>query len=150
MKLTIGGKEYTFKFSVDASLNDECIEKTTNLIYSIGNTKNLGDIQQMLHTVSNIPTVALSVFYAGLLEYHGMGRDADHSVRSKDDARELIKTYFEENAGNENANFYGILNMMIEQMGEDGFFALIGLDQMFSPQEQRKPRKRKSAEITAQ
>ena len=150
MKLTIGGKEYTFKFSVEASLNDECIEKTTDLIYKIGNTKSVADIQNMIHTISNVPTVALSVFYAGLLEYHGMGRDADHSIRSKDDAKELIKVYLEENAGDAKANFYEILTMMIEQMGEDGFFALIGLDQIFSQQEEKKPRKRKSAEITAQ
>ena len=149
MKLTIGGKEYTFKFSVDASLNDECVEKTTELIMNIGEAQSAQDIKKMLHSISNVPIVALSVFYAGLLEYHGMGRDADHSIRSKEDAKELIKTYFEENPDAENANFYGILNLMVEQMGEDGFFKLIGLDQMFSQNETKAkaPRKRKVTEV---
>lgn len=130
MKLTIGGKEYTFKFSVDASLNDECVEKTTGLMMKVAEAHDERDIDLMLHSVSNIPMTALSVFYAGLLEYHGMGRDADHSIRSKEDAKELIKTYFEENPDSEDANFFGILNMMVEQMNEDGFFKLVGLESL--------------------
>lgn len=149
MKLTIGGKEYTFKFSVDASLNDECVERTTSLIMSIGEAQSEESVNAMIHSIANVPIVALSVFYAGLLEHHGMGRDADHSIRSKEDAKELIKTYFAENPDNEDANFYGVLNMMVEQMGEDGFFDLIGLKQAFGMDHKKKSQSRKKKTIEA-
>ena len=89
------------------------------------------DMKMMLKSISNIPQTALSMFYAGLLEHHGTGRDADKSIKSKDDALELIKQYFAENPDDENANFYGVLTQVLSQMGDDGFFKLIGLETMF-------------------
>jgi len=135
MKLTIGGKEYTFTYTVDASLCEECVEKTTGLMMQIGMAQDEKDLRKMVSGIANVPTTALSMFYAGLLEHHGSGRDGDKSVRSKEDALDLIKQYFAENPDDENANFYGLLTMILGQMGDDGFFKTIGLEAMFSQAE---------------
>lgn len=135
MELTIGGKKYRFTYTVDASLCEECVEKTTSLMMQVGMAQDEQDLKKMLSGISNIPVTALSMFYAGLLEHHGTGRDGDKSIRSKDDAVDLIKQYFAENPEDENANFYGLLTMILEQMGEDGFFKVIGLETIFKQAE---------------
>lgn len=126
MKLNIDGKDYTFVYSIEASLCEECVEKTTSIMVAIGEAQSEEDMKKMINSLSNIPQTALSMFYAGLLEKHG------DVVRSKADAKVLLKKYLEQHSDEENANFYGILMMVFEQMQEDGFFKLIGLEQMMN------------------
>lgn len=145
--ITIGGIDYTFEFSIEASLYSECTEKVTGLMVGAGtshtkdenkteeeNEKN--NIKSMLSTMSDIPTVAMTMFYAGLIEHHGaLG---DKKVQSIKDAKLLVKTYLEEHKDDEKGNFYALMQEMMECMADDGFFKLIGLDKMFTPMEEQK------------
>ena len=145
MRLTINGKDYTFVYSVEASLCEECVEKTTGIMVSIGEAQNEEDIKKFVTSLSNVPQTVLSMFYAGLLENHG------HEIRSKEEAKLLLKAYLKEHADEENANFYGILSMVIDQMREDGFFKLIGLEQLMkeAANQEEAPRRGRRKNITA-
>ena len=135
-RVTIGGKEYTFKYSVDASLYNECTESTMELLLNFGEAQGAAQAEnvdymtaarKVIGSITNIPQTALTLFYAGLLEYHGI--EGDKSVRSLDDAKKLLKTYLAENEG---LSFYDVLTSLMETMGDDNFFALTGMDDMLS------------------
>lgn len=126
--LAIGGREYTFEFSIEASLYNECTEKVTNLMVGIGAAQNEADIRNIIATISNVPQVAMTLFYAGLLEHHGLSGDG--TVKGMSDAKLLIKQYLSEHKDDDKGNFYSIMNEMIGCMGDDGFFELTGLSQM--------------------
>lgn len=145
--ITIGGNDYTFEFSIEASLYSECTEKVTGLMAEAGfsqsedetktkeeNEKN--SIKNMLATMSDIPTVAMTMFYAGLIEHHGALGDG--RVKNIKDAKALVKTYLAEHKDDDKGNFYAIMQEMMECMADDDFFKLIGLDKMFQPSEEKK------------
>ena len=149
-RITIGGKEYTFKFSVAASLYDDCIKSILDGFVTGGkleaSAKNEDidtTINEVLSTFANIPQKAITMFYAGLLENH------EDEIKSINDARELIREYIEENKdenGKWTKSFYDILSEMMEIMYEDNFFELIGLDKMVD-QTAPKKRGRKKSEV---
>lgn len=134
--LNIGGKEYKIEFTIEASLYDGCTEKVTGLMLKIAEAEDKKAIKEMISTMSDIPQTALTMFYAGLLEHHGA--EGDGSVTSLKDAKVLIKQYFAEHAEDGTGNFYDVLQMLMEQMGEDGFFKQIGLEQMMNQTENQK------------
>lgn len=141
MKLiTIGGKEYKFEFSIEASLYNECTEKVAGLFIDLEEAENT---RQVVTSISDVPHTALIMFYAGLLEYHS------DEIKSIDDAKALIKVYFKED---KEQNFYSVLNQMVDCMSDDGFFKQIGLTQMIEamteeeqevPKEPKKPQDHK-------
>lgn len=90
--------------------------------------------------MSNIPQTALTIFYAGLMEAHGNHLKGDGSVPDIQTAKSLIAQFMKEHKDDEYGNFYGVMQMCIEQMGEDGFFDLVGLNAMANtkPKKQRK------------
>lgn len=133
--IKIGDKEYKFEFTIEASLLNECTEKLTTFMANISEAQNQSDIKQIVASISDIPQTALTMFYAGLLEHHG--EDGDGSVTTKKDAKKLIKQYFAENKDTDNDNFYSLLELMIECMGDDGFFKRIGLEKMFAKAEEQ-------------
>lgn len=124
--LTIGGKDYKFEYSIEASLYKDCAEKVTGVIF--GTAMSANDVQKMISQMADIPSIALTLFYAGLLEYHGA--EGDGSVNNISDAKKLLRQYFAEHKEDGTGNFYGILNMCIDQMIEDNFFEQIGLGNM--------------------
>ncbi len=125
--IKIGDKEYKIEFTIEASLYNECTEKVAGLVCSISEAGDKEDIKKMISSMSDIPQTTLTMFYAGLLEHHG--EDGDKSVLSKSDAKKLIKQYFKEHPDDETGNFYGVMEILIEQMVDDGFFKQIGLEQ---------------------
>ena len=126
-KLTIGGKEYTIEFTIEASLYDECVERTVGLMQRLFASADSEDFEQIIHAMTDIPKTTLVMLYAGLLENHS------DEVKSLDDAKELIKTLIRENKEDELlSNFYGIMQMLMEVMQDDGFFKQIGLEQMMT------------------
>lgn len=125
--IKIGEKEYKIEFTIEASLYNECTEKVAGLIFAISEAEGKEDIKKMISSMSDIPQTTLTMFYAGLLEHHG--EDGDKSVCSKSDAKKLIKQYIKEHSDDETGNFYGVMEMLIEQMMADGFFKQIGLEQ---------------------
>ena len=89
-KITIDNKEYTFEFTIEASLYDECTLSIMDTFVKGGMVKGAAEdedlenaMSNLLETIANMPTKALTLFYAGLLEHHGA--EGDKTVRSKSD-----------------------------------------------------------------
>lgn len=142
MELKIGSKTYKLEYNIEASMCEECIEKTTGFLLSVSNAEGKSAIKNLVSTLSDLPGTVLSLFYAGLLEHHG--EDGDGTVMSKADAKNLLKTYMKENADNENGNYHYLIGVFIEQMENDGFFKLIGLESIMKNME-AKPQKKAKA-----
>lgn len=130
-RLTINNKEYTFEFSIEASLYDECTKSVMDTFIKGGMAQGAAEandaesaVGNLLDTIANIPQKALTLFYAGLLEHHG--ENGDGSVRSIIDAKKLIATYLKESK----KSFRDVLSEMMQLMVDDSFFELIGLDQI--------------------
>lgn len=126
MTLLIGNKEYTLEYTFEASLFGECTEKLTLLLTDFFTAENKEDAKKIIASISDIPSVALTIFHAGLLEHHS------DEVKTKEDSKKLLAQYLREHKGEETGNFYGVLELAIAQMEEDGFFDLIGLTRMFA------------------
>lgn len=160
-RLTINGKEYTFKFSIEASLYNECTEATMNMFLSFGEAQGEAEIadsedlasakqqcmsalRKAFSSAANIPQTALTLFYAGLMECHGAS--GDNTVRSISDAKKILADYLRESE----LNFFDVNNMMLECMGEDNFFELTGiakiLNQMFGEEEKKPGKSKKTGE----
>lgn len=139
-RLTINGKEYTVEFSIEASLYSECTEAAMNLVMGFGEAQGELDgakeenmeeaksrvraaIRKTFSSLVNIPSTAMTLFYAGLLEHHHV---------SMTEAKELIGQYLRENG----SDFVEVLNLMLECMGEDHFFELTGLSRVLGDQKQ--------------
>ena len=118
--LKIGGKDYKLEYTVEASLYDDCVSSVTSLMVGISESEDRNDIKKLVKEISNIPKTTLIIFYAGLLEAHGP--EGDGTVSDLKDAKSLIRTYLEEHKDDEDGNFYGIMTLCIEKMGEDNFF----------------------------
>ena len=147
--MTIGGKEYSIEFSIEASLYGECVTKIFDMFMGIAavrgqadalekaNTNDVDSLKDLMKgavmSMTDIPQTALTLFYAGLLEHHGT-EEGDGSVASLQDAKHLIKEYMFENSG---ANWYDLMNLMVEQIGADNFFERIGLDKMLKQTEEK-------------
>lgn len=134
--IKIGNKEYKFEFTIEASLYGECTEALTDFLANFG---VVGNVKDILKNISNIPQTALTLFYAGLLEHHG--EDGDGTVTTKKDAKRLIKQYLEDKKDTDEADFYAILNLMIEVMEEDGFFKRTGLERVLEAGTEKLPKK---------
>lgn len=143
--LNIGEKDYKLEFTIEASLYGECTEKLINFMgktmgaagekeFIEGLTEQERDalhkqiVANSISGISNMPDTGLTLFYAGLMEHHG--EDGDKTIMTKQDAKRLLKQYFSEHTGDGTDNFYDLVAMLMEQMGEDGFFQRTGLEKM--------------------
>lgn len=150
-RLQIGDREYKLEYTIEASLYNECIQKMLDFFgntFAITNEEELTKgmtneektkmrvklLQDSLSGMINLPSTAMTVFYAGLLEYHG--ESGDNTVQSMEDAKALIKQYFKEHENDGTDNFYDLLNVCMEQMGEDGFFKRTGIERFLSQNEE--------------
>lgn len=130
--LQIGGKDYKLEYSIEASLYADCTASLTGLMTEIQIAGDSKDIKRIVSELSNIPQTTLTIFYAGLMEHHGVHPDGDGSVPDIQTAKHLIARYLKEHSEDDTGNFFGIMQMCIEQMGEDGFFKLTGLEGMMN------------------
>lgn len=130
--LTIGEQDYKLEYSVEASLYADCISSITGIMSDIGIAGKKNDIKKALSGMSNIPQTALTIFYAGLMEAHGTHPDGDGTVPDIQTAKRLIAQYIKEHTDDDTGNFYGVMQLCIEQMGEDNFFKLTGVEPMMS------------------
>lgn len=152
--LTIDGKDYKLEYTIEAALYKDCIDCLINFLgASFGVqgekeiTKGMAEedklkvrkelINNLRETVFGLPEISLTIFYAGLLEYHG--EDGDKSVLSKDDAKKLVKQLFSENEEDGISDFAALLSVCMEQMGEDGFFKKTGLQRIMEQSTAAKP-----------
>lgn len=128
--LNIGGKDYKLEYSIEASLYADCVSSLTGLMADIEMAGTKNDVKKALSGISNIPHTTLTMFYAGLMEAHGSHPDGDGKVPDIQSAKCLISQFIKEHSDDELGNFYGIMQMCIEQMSEDGFFKLVGLESL--------------------
>ena len=143
--LNIDGKDYTLEYTIEASLHKNCVEKVYNFVMNATGGSGKDAITDAISAMSDIPRTALTAFYAGLLENHS------DEIKNESDAKRLIKKYFAENKDSEDANFYGLLGMMIDCMSDDGFFKQIGLTQAMMAEESPKKtqsHKKRTAKVT--
>ena len=147
-RITINNKEYIFEFTIEASLYDECTKSFMDTFVKGGMVQGaaeLNDVEaaldNLLDTIANLPQKTLTLFYAGLLEHHGV--EGDGSVQSKSDAKKLLAAYLKES----NKSFRDVITEMTQLMADDHFFELIGLDKMtdeLTSQQEKKQAKEKS------
>lgn len=124
--LKIGDKDYKLEYGIEASLYNDCIKSVMNTLVAIGGGTNR-NISEMISGMSDIPRTAIIVFYAGLIQYHGDHPDGDGSVPDLATAKKLVVQYISEHKDDERGNFFGIFDMCLGQMEEDGFFELTGM-----------------------
>ena len=133
--ITANGHDYKIEFSIEASLYKDCADSVLNTISAAEG----GDAKAQINAVSCMPLTVLNMFHTGLLEHHGI--DSDGAVTSVVDSKNILKSYMKEN----DLDFETVSNMLFEQMVEDGFFKLIGLDfeMETKPKEVKKPQDHK-------
>lgn len=134
--LNIGGKDYTLEYTIEASLYKDCTEKMAKYIYGIVENQQTENISGFISQLSELPNIALTVFYAGLMENH-----ADE-IKNESDAKKLVKEYFKEHKEDGTGNFHDLMQMMSECMSDDGFFRNLGLEQITEQTEQENTQKK--------
>lgn len=144
--LNVNGEEYKLEYSIEASLYNDCIEKVVGLMYNMDEGQNRKDVQKMLSGISDIPNTAIICLYAGLLEHHGTDV-GDGSVPNIAAAKRIASNLLR-NKENEIKNWYDVFTLCLEQMGEDGFFELIGLDAMLTAGEGRTRTRKTPKKVT--
>lgn len=138
MFLTVNGKDYQLEYTIEASMYSDCTKRLLDFMADAflggNNTKTL------ITAAAEIPDIVLTTFYAGLLEHHGVYGDG--SVKGLLDAKALLKQYFKENP---DATYVTMLTLLMDQMGTDGFFQRIGLEELMKggteAEEETKPTK---------
>ena len=139
-RITIDNKEYTIEYSIEATLHNEAVETVMDMMLASSmvetelENSNASDKEkvEMLadafkKNISNMPQKALTLFYTGLIEHHGSCGDG--SVLCETDAKKLLTLYIKEN---NDVTLYDILTDMVNQMAEDHFFDMIGVEKMVS------------------
>lgn len=152
--LTIGGKDYRLEYNIEASLYKDGVDRLINFLSGAFGASGEAEITKGLskedktkvrielmnalrEEVINLPDTALTLFYAGLLEYHGA--DGDGTILSKKDAKSLVKQLFEEQPEDGICDFASLLSTCLDQMGEDGFFKKTGMERVVGQNEAAKP-----------
>lgn len=146
--INIDNKDYKFEYTLEASLYKDCADAMFNMLADEAIAENEQDLKKYLSSVTNVPSTALTIFYAGLLEHHS------DEITCIEDAKVLLKKYFSE--GGANGNFYDLFAELAEMMGNDGFFELVGLDKVFNtqtettkvPQDHKKKTTKKTVKAT--
>ena len=133
MKFSVEGKEYTLEYTFEAAENQKCVDAMTDIfggamMTKIDETKSEAlQIRDFLMTLSDLPRMAIDMFYAGLLENHGEDV-GDGTITSRLDAKRLYKKFCKENPESPMAtSYYGLTTVISNQMEEDGFFKRTGL-----------------------
>lgn len=139
MELKIGNKTYNIEYSVEASLCDDCVEKVTNFMMGMANTDGVDAKKFVIGTMTNLPVTALGMLYGGLMAHHG--EDGDNTVTCLADAKKLLKQYIVDHKEDGTGNYYDIIGILIDQMGKDGFFDIIGLTKIIEMGQTKTPKK---------
>lgn len=139
--LEIGGKNYTVEYSIEASLYSDCTVKLMDLMGAM-ETK---DPKEAIKKMANIPQVVITMLHAGLLEHHS------DELETENDTKVLVKKYIVEHKEDGKGNFYSIMEDLMECMGDDGFFKIIGLEAMSEKAVNgaKKPQTKKAVKVTA-
>lgn len=128
MNITVNGKEYILEYTFEAAECHECIDAAMDIFGGMMTAKidskhsEEMQVRDFLMSLSDLPRMAMDMFYAGLLENHGTGPDGDGTITSRADARCLYKQFCKENPEDERAtSYYALCTSIAEQMEKDGF-----------------------------
>lgn len=122
--LKIGDKEYKLEYSFEASMYSDCVSSVMRIMSGMAE----GDAESVISSMADLPRTAVILLYAGLLEHHGI--EADKAVPDFRTAKLLAKQWILEQG--EGGNFYALMKLCIDQMGEDGFFDLTGVSEVMN------------------
>lgn len=150
--LTIGGKDYKVEFSFEAAEYKDCVDRVFKIVsgsYLMKNGPSEDGEKVSMTTaimdgtsdmVSDIPKIAVTTLYAGLLE--------NNPVENEQAARALFKQFVKENPEDDRASFWGMYDFLRDCMEEDGFFKLTGMDKVIDKlNEAAEEQKSKSGKI---
>ena len=160
--ITIGGKDYKLEYSIEAAMYQDGIDRFIDFLGGLTGfseeesiTKNLDEDKKSLvrkelakalkSEITGVPQMSLTMFYMGLLEHHGTGSTGDGTVLSLNDAKDLVKILFSEQPEDGIKDFESLLSVCFNQMGEDGFFKMTGVEQFMTkmmPQPNRETRRK--------
>lgn len=141
--LAIGGNDYKIEYSFEAAEYKDCVDKAFKILSGGYLMKRSGFAEDEESTqeeqrisvasvfvdgtgdmISDIPKIAITFLYAGLLE--------NNPVKTEEDAKELFKQFVKENPDDERASYFGMYSYLRDCMENDGFFKLTGLAQMIA------------------
>lgn len=133
MEITVGGKVITLEYTFEAAERHECIDAAMDIFGGTMTAKidsthsEEMQVRDFLMSLSDLPRMAMDMFYAGLLENHGP--DGDGMIQSRADARHLYKQFCKEHPEDERAmSYYALCTAIASQMEEDGFFKRTGME----------------------
>ena len=142
MNITVNGKEYILEYTFEAAECHECIDAAMDIFGGMMTAKidskhsEEMQVRDFLMSLSDLPRMAMDMFYAGLLENHGTGPDGDGTITSRADARCLYKQFCKENPEDERAtSYYALCTSIAEQMEKDGFFKRTGMEDILENME---------------
>lgn len=125
------GKEYRLEYSIEAYLAKT---PTADGRYAsfvaplLAVAEKLGE--EDLEAAMDIPSIAVSALYAGLLRWHGRGKNGDLTILSLEDAGELAMNIIDSHPDDEElGSFAGLMTMCLSQMEEDGFFKRLAMSE---------------------
>lgn len=143
--LKINGNDYKLEYSIEASLYNDCIDKVSGMLLNVVAGQASQDLKPILSAMSDIPNTAVTVFYAGLMEHHGA--EGDGSVTNIATAKRLAATLLKDK-DSEVTNWYDLLVICINQMGEDGFFDLVGMNDILQTEAEEIPKRKARRKVT--
>lgn len=133
MEITVGGKVITLEYTFEAAERHECIDAAMDIFGGTMTAKidsthsEEMQVRDFLMSLSDLPRMAMDMFYAGLLENHGP--DGDGMIQSRADARHLYKQFCKEHPEDERTmSYYALCTAIASQMEEDGFFKRTGME----------------------
>lgn len=145
MQIKVNGKEYNIEFTFEAA-ESEVVQKAFDFFSGAYMFKGLKEdgteiekkvaqMDAMVSGISAMPKLAIDLLYMGLLENHS------DEIKSRDDAKQLYKSFCIENPDSKIAMQSGLFEALKTQMETDGFFKRIGLEQMMEKMNQPEPSK---------
>ena len=136
--IKIGTNDYKLEYSIEASLYSDCIDKVSGMLVNVVMGQSEKDLKPIISAMSDVPNTAITVFYAGLLEHHGA--EGDGTVLNRDAAKRLAVVLLKDDS-NDIKNWYDLLVLCMNQMGDDGFFDLVGMNEMLQTEAESPKRK---------
>ena len=91
--LEVSGVPYRIEYTIEAALYEECIETVTNFMIGMGEASGEKDIKMLIKNMANVPSLTITLLYAGLLEHHGTHKGADGTVTCLEDAKQIAAQY---------------------------------------------------------
>lgn len=135
--ITVNDVAYRLEFGFDAAEHKNLVQDMFRIasgayfvesgLNDDGTPTAYGIISGTASMVADVPRIAKTAFYAGLLENNAM---------SETDAYALLKEYMKENK----LTFYDVYTEMKECMESDGFFDLSGITAMLNA-DKKEPKK---------